>query len=66
MLYILKIYDIINIRPVFLLLKSVGFLFIFRFDLGSFAMRFIISGTTSHFSSKDELQEVCDSLLLTI
>uniref|UniRef100_A0A671EKE2 Aminopeptidase n=3 Tax=Rhinolophus ferrumequinum TaxID=59479 RepID=A0A671EKE2_RHIFE len=29
-----------------------------KFDLGSFAMRFIISGTTSHFSSKDELQEV--------
>ncbi|XP_062942906.1 endoplasmic reticulum aminopeptidase 2 [Cynocephalus volans] len=29
-----------------------------RFDLGSFAMRTIISGTTSHFSSKDELQEV--------
>ncbi|XP_037385949.1 endoplasmic reticulum aminopeptidase 2 isoform X1 [Talpa occidentalis] len=29
-----------------------------KFDLGSFAMRIIISGTTSHFSSKDELQEV--------
>lgn len=29
-----------------------------KFDLGSFAMRFIISSTTSHFSSKDELQEV--------
>ncbi|XP_049725307.1 endoplasmic reticulum aminopeptidase 2 isoform X2 [Elephas maximus indicus] len=29
-----------------------------KFDLGSFAMRVIISGTTSHFSSKDELQEV--------
>ncbi|XP_032259836.1 endoplasmic reticulum aminopeptidase 2 [Phoca vitulina] len=29
-----------------------------KFDLGSFAMRMIISGTTSHFSSKDELQEV--------
>ncbi|XP_037009748.2 endoplasmic reticulum aminopeptidase 2 [Artibeus jamaicensis] len=29
-----------------------------KFDLGSFAVRIIISGTTSHFSSKDELQEV--------
>nr|XP_031304544.1 endoplasmic reticulum aminopeptidase 2 isoform X2 [Camelus dromedarius] len=29
-----------------------------KFDLGSFALRMIISGTTSHFSSKDELQEV--------
>uniref|UniRef100_A0A8C0Z0K2 Aminopeptidase n=1 Tax=Canis lupus familiaris TaxID=9615 RepID=A0A8C0Z0K2_CANLF len=29
-----------------------------KFDLGSHAMRIIISGTTSHFSSKDELQEV--------
>nr|XP_012420004.1 PREDICTED: endoplasmic reticulum aminopeptidase 2 isoform X2 [Odobenus rosmarus divergens] len=29
-----------------------------KFDLGSYAMRMIISGTTSHFSSKDELQEV--------
>ncbi|XP_023443842.1 endoplasmic reticulum aminopeptidase 2 [Dasypus novemcinctus] len=29
-----------------------------KFDLGSFAMRIIISSTTSHFSSKDELQEV--------
>ncbi|XP_007940750.1 endoplasmic reticulum aminopeptidase 2 [Orycteropus afer afer] len=29
-----------------------------KFDLGSFVMRMIISGTTSHFSSKDELQEV--------
>lgn len=29
-----------------------------KFDLGSFAMRWIISGTTSHFSSEDELQEV--------
>ncbi|KAM7147545.1 endoplasmic reticulum aminopeptidase 2 isoform 1-T2 [Molossus nigricans] len=29
-----------------------------KFDLGSFAIRFIISDTTSHFSSKDELQEV--------
>lgn len=40
--------------------------FIFRFELGSFPIRMIISGTTSHFSSKDELQEVCDSLLPTI
>uniref|UniRef100_A0A8D1EUJ6 Aminopeptidase n=1 Tax=Sus scrofa TaxID=9823 RepID=A0A8D1EUJ6_PIG len=29
-----------------------------RFELSSFPMRIIISGTTSHFSSKDELQEV--------
>uniref|UniRef100_A0A0D9RP81 Aminopeptidase n=1 Tax=Chlorocebus sabaeus TaxID=60711 RepID=A0A0D9RP81_CHLSB len=29
-----------------------------KFDLGSFAIRIIISGTTSHFSSKDKLQEV--------
>ncbi|XP_008053236.1 endoplasmic reticulum aminopeptidase 2 [Carlito syrichta] len=29
-----------------------------KFGLGSIAMRTIISGTTSHFSSKDELQEV--------
>ncbi|ELV10165.1 Endoplasmic reticulum aminopeptidase 2 [Tupaia chinensis] len=29
-----------------------------KFDLGSFAVRMIISGTTSHFSSKDEFQEV--------
>ncbi|XP_045368472.2 endoplasmic reticulum aminopeptidase 2 isoform X2 [Camelus bactrianus] len=29
-----------------------------KFDLGSFALRMIIFGTTSHFSSKDELQEV--------
>uniref|UniRef100_A0A8C3YTD9 Aminopeptidase n=1 Tax=Catagonus wagneri TaxID=51154 RepID=A0A8C3YTD9_9CETA len=29
-----------------------------RFELGSFPMRMIISGTTAHFSSKDELQEV--------
>ncbi|XP_057594639.1 endoplasmic reticulum aminopeptidase 2 isoform X2 [Hippopotamus amphibius kiboko] len=29
-----------------------------KFDLGSFPIRMIISGTTSHFSSKDELQEV--------
>ncbi|XP_075864317.1 endoplasmic reticulum aminopeptidase 2 isoform X1 [Microcebus murinus] len=29
-----------------------------KFDLSSFAMRMIISGTTSHFSSKDELEEV--------
>lgn len=29
-----------------------------KFDLGSFAVRTIISGTTSRFSSKDELQEV--------
>lgn len=29
-----------------------------KFGLGSFDMRIIISGTTSHFSSKDELQEV--------
>uniref|UniRef100_A0A8C6EQZ2 Aminopeptidase n=1 Tax=Marmota marmota marmota TaxID=9994 RepID=A0A8C6EQZ2_MARMA len=29
-----------------------------KFDLGSFAMRTIISSTTSFFSSKDELQEV--------
>lgn len=29
-----------------------------KFELGSFAIRAIISGTTSHFSSKDELQEV--------
>ncbi|XP_004678177.1 PREDICTED: endoplasmic reticulum aminopeptidase 2 isoform X2 [Condylura cristata] len=29
-----------------------------KFDLGSFAMRIVIAGTTSHFSSKDELQEV--------
>ncbi|KAB1281017.1 Endoplasmic reticulum aminopeptidase 2 [Camelus dromedarius] len=33
-------------------------LFFLVFDLGSFALRMIISGTTSHFSSKDELQEV--------
>uniref|UniRef100_A0A8C9H5A7 Aminopeptidase n=1 Tax=Piliocolobus tephrosceles TaxID=591936 RepID=A0A8C9H5A7_9PRIM len=37
-----------------------------KFDLGSFAIRIIISGTTSHFSSKDKLQEVCDFLMLTI
>ncbi|KAJ8775678.1 hypothetical protein J1605_016226 [Eschrichtius robustus] len=37
-----------------------------KFELGSFPIRMIISGTTSHFSSKDELQEVCDSLLLII
>lgn len=29
-----------------------------KFGLGSFDVRIIISGTTSHFSSKDELQEV--------
>uniref|UniRef100_A0A4X1TNS4 Aminopeptidase n=1 Tax=Sus scrofa TaxID=9823 RepID=A0A4X1TNS4_PIG len=29
-----------------------------RFELSSFPMRIIISGTTFHFSSKDELQEV--------
>uniref|UniRef100_A0A9L0SHC4 Aminopeptidase n=1 Tax=Equus caballus TaxID=9796 RepID=A0A9L0SHC4_HORSE len=29
-----------------------------KFGLGSFPMRMIISGTTAHFSSKDELQEV--------
>ncbi|XP_014652496.1 PREDICTED: endoplasmic reticulum aminopeptidase 2 [Ceratotherium simum simum] len=29
-----------------------------KFGLGSFPMRLIISGTTSHFSSRDELQEV--------
>uniref|UniRef100_A0A3Q1MFD6 Aminopeptidase n=2 Tax=Bos TaxID=9903 RepID=A0A3Q1MFD6_BOVIN len=29
-----------------------------KFELGSFPIRMIISGTTSHFSSKDELQEV--------
>lgn len=29
-----------------------------KFELGSFAMRTIISGTTSQFSSEDELQEV--------
>ncbi|XP_061008048.1 endoplasmic reticulum aminopeptidase 2 [Dama dama] len=29
-----------------------------KFELGSFPMRTIVSGTTSHFSSKDELQEV--------
>ncbi|XP_034512443.1 endoplasmic reticulum aminopeptidase 2 isoform X2 [Ailuropoda melanoleuca] len=29
-----------------------------KFDLGSYAMRVIVFGTTSHFSSKDELQEV--------
>uniref|UniRef100_A0AC11ETG8 Endoplasmic reticulum aminopeptidase 2 n=1 Tax=Ovis aries TaxID=9940 RepID=A0AC11ETG8_SHEEP len=29
-----------------------------KFDLGSFPIRMIVSGTTSHFSSKDELQEV--------
>lgn len=29
-----------------------------KFDLGSHAVRMIISGTTSHFSFKDELQEV--------
>ncbi|XP_054434263.1 endoplasmic reticulum aminopeptidase 2 [Pteronotus mesoamericanus] len=29
-----------------------------KFDLGSFAVRMILSGTTSHFSSKDELEEV--------
>ncbi|XP_016071675.1 PREDICTED: endoplasmic reticulum aminopeptidase 2 [Miniopterus natalensis] len=29
-----------------------------KFDLGSYAVRMIISGTTSHFSFKDELQEV--------
>ncbi|XP_012515833.1 PREDICTED: endoplasmic reticulum aminopeptidase 2-like [Propithecus coquereli] len=32
--------------------------FLQKFDLSSFAMRIIISGTTSHFSSKDELEEV--------
>ena len=29
-----------------------------KFDLGLFPIRMMVSGTTSHFSSKDELQEV--------
>ncbi|OWK11931.1 ERAP2, partial [Cervus elaphus hippelaphus] len=37
-----------------------------KFELGSFPMRKIVSGTTSHFSSKDELPEVCDSPLPTV
>lgn len=66
-LYILKmVYDVMNVSAEFLLPKPVGFLFIFRFGLGSFPMRMIISGTTAHFSSKDELQEVCDFMLVTI
>ncbi|KAK2508604.1 hypothetical protein MC885_015744 [Smutsia gigantea] len=40
-------------------------LFVLVFDLGSFAMRMIISGTTAHFSSEDELKEVAEERALS-
>uniref|UniRef100_A0A8C3TEH8 Aminopeptidase n=1 Tax=Chelydra serpentina TaxID=8475 RepID=A0A8C3TEH8_CHESE len=37
-----------------------------KFELASFSIRTIIVGTTSRFSSKDKLEEVCDFLLILI